>query len=181
MTVIDVPARNGACYGAFVVASGLTVMALAGASVAADVGAATWFLVGWATAGTMASSVDARSRRLPDHFVLPGLAIALVGGWSTGRLSEVILAGAVFGLPLLAVHLVDPDGMGYGDVKFASMLGAGIGLVAVPLVLPAYLLSATLHVAYCIATRAGRRPVPFGPALLFGSISVLVIALVGRS
>ena len=99
--------------------------------------------------------------------------------------SPVVLPGAVggaflFGVPVLVAHLARPDGLGFGDVKYTVLLGAGIGLVAVPLVLPAYLLAAIVHSIICIAVRAHGRLVPFGPALAAGSIIVVLAGLVGR-
>jgi leader peptidase (prepilin peptidase)/N-methyltransferase len=137
-------------------------------------------LVAWAGVVLVAASIDARTGRLPDAVVVPGLAVALIGAAVSGRLSGAIAGAAMFGAPVLVVHLARPDGMGFGDVKFSAFLGAGIGLVAVPLVLPAYLLAAVAHVLVCSVARARDRLVPFGPSLALGSILIVLIGLVGR-
>lgn len=137
-------------------------------------------LVVWAGLALVAAFIDARTGRLPDAVVLPGLAVALIGAAVSGRLTESIAGAALFGVPVLVAHLARPDGMGFGDVKFAALLGAGIGLVAIPLVLPAYLLAAVAHVLVCAAVRARGRLVPFGPSLALGSILIVLIGLVGR-
>lgn len=154
---------------------------LTAAAIAAGLGWASVLLVAWGTFAAAAALADVRTGRLPDRLVLPGIALVLVGSALDDRLSGAGAGALLFGVPLLVVHLARPDGMGFGDVKFASMLGAGIGLVAAPLVLPAYLLSALLHVGVCWIVRAGRRLTPFGPSLSLGSIAVVVIALVGRT
>jgi leader peptidase (prepilin peptidase)/N-methyltransferase len=180
MTVVLVEPRDGARRGVVAIASAVGVVALGATAITGRLGWSSAIVAAWALLSVVAALVDSRTERLPDRLVLPGVAITVVGGLMVGRLPSVIAGALLFGVPLLVVHLAHPDGMGFGDVKFASMLGAGIGLVAVPLVLPAYLLAAVLHVVICVAARAGRRPVPFGPSLALGSIAVLVVALVGR-
>lgn len=137
-------------------------------------------LVAWAGVVLVAASIDARTGRLPDAVVVPGLAAALIGAAVSGRLTEAIAGAALYGVPVLVVHLARPDGMGFGDVKFSALLGAGIALVAVPLVLPAYLVAAVAHVLVCSVVRARGRLVPFGPSLALGSILIVLIGLVGR-
>lgn len=58
--------------------------------------------------------------------------------------------------------------MGSGDVKFALLLGAGIGLVTPSLVLPFPV--AVIHVGACVALGMRGRLVPFGPALAAGAV-----------
>ena len=81
---------------------------------------------------------------------------------------------------MLVAHLARPDGLGFGDVKYTALLGAGIGLVVAPLVLPAYLLAAVRHAIACAiahgpaadSCRSGR-PSPVA------SIIVVIAGLVG--
>ena len=43
------------------------------------------------------------------------------------------LAGAaVLAVPLLLVHLVSPAGLGFGDVKYGALIGAGVGVATGP-------------------------------------------------
>ena len=76
-------------------------------------------------------SLDASIARLPDNIVLPGaaavLAMAVMADrWATALIGALLLAG-----PMLIVHLVRPEGFGFGDVKFGLLLGLGLGAVAV--------------------------------------------------
>ncbi len=153
---------------------------LASAAMVALPASASTTLVVWAGIVLVAGSVDARTGRLPDAVVVPGLAVAIIGAAVSGRLTEAFAGAALFGVPVLLAHLARPDGMGFGDVKFSTLLGAGIGLVAVPLVLPAYLLAAVAHVLVCSRVRARGRLVPFGPSLALGSILIVLIGFVGR-
>ena len=180
MTVVLAEPQDGRSSSAKAIASAVGVVALVAMAITVGLGWSSAILAAWALLSVAAALVDSRTERLPDRLVLSGVAISVVGGLMVGRLPSVIAGALLFGVPLLVVHLARPEGMGFGDVKFASMLGAGIGFVMVPLVLPAYLLAAVLHVAICVTARAGRRPVPFGPSLALGSIAVLVVALVGR-
>lgn len=158
--------------GAVLVAA-LTVTAFATRSVSVAMA-----LGMWGAFGVVAAIVDLRTARLPDRIVLPGFAFSLLAAAFAGYLGTAVVGGVLFGLPLLAAHLMRPDGMGFGDVKYAAMLGAGIGTIAVPLILPAYLLASALQASACIAVRARSRPVPFGPALFIGSITTVIVALV---
>ena len=60
--------------------------------------------------------------------------------WATALIGALLLAG-----PMLIVHLVRPEGFGFGDVKFGLLIGLGLGAVAVLLVLVAYIGASLLH------------------------------------
>jgi leader peptidase (prepilin peptidase)/N-methyltransferase len=75
-------------------------------------------------------------------------------------------------LPVLALHLVSPASMGFGDVKAAVVLGAAVGTVDARLAYVALCLAAAGGVAVGLATR--RRTIPFGPFLVVASLLVLL-------
>ncbi|MCQ3806190.1 MAG: prepilin peptidase [Acidimicrobiaceae bacterium] len=83
------------------------------------------------------SVVDLHSYRLPDRLVFwsLGLSVAalLPGAAAAGDLRAVRCAimgmFGYFGL-LLAVHLISPKGLGFGDVKLALLLGLHLGWAA---------------------------------------------------
>jgi leader peptidase (prepilin peptidase) / N-methyltransferase len=132
----------------------------------------------WCGVVLAAALVDARAGRLPDVLVFPGIVAVLVLAILAGDGMSASAGAFLFAAPLLAVHLIHPGGLGFGDVKFAVLLGAGIGLVAVPLVVLAYLLAALGHACVCWVVRARRRLVPFGPALALASIMVVTFGLI---
>ncbi len=127
-----------------------------------------------------AAVVAVRSGRLPDALVLPGIVAVLALALLAGRGSGAIVRAPLLSVPMFVVHLAWPDGLGFGDVKFGLLLGAGIGIIAAPLVVPAYLLAAITHAILCVAVRARDRLVPFGPALAAASILTVVVELLRR-
>lgn len=134
--------------------------------------------------------IDIATYRLPDRIVLPSLCAAIV--WITtvslldGHPDHVrsALAGAVvyFGVLLLA-HLISPRGMGFGDVKFAALLGLLLGWIA-PSVLDAVVLVLwAMLIGFAVGTTVGlvllvrrrsNRPFPFGPFLALGTVVALL-------
>lgn len=127
-----------------------------------------------------AALVDVIDRRLPNRMV----AAALLGGTVVALVTVLVggdldLRGAAIGAvafagPLLAMHLVAPASMGFGDVKVACVLGAAVGLIH-----PVYGLVA-LTVGSFFGALAGlvarRRTVAFGPALVAGAVAALLLA-----
>jgi leader peptidase (prepilin peptidase)/N-methyltransferase len=129
----------------------------------------------WSVPVVWAGVVDLRTGRLPDAIVLPGLIVTLVLTAIARDVGGALAGSLLLCLPMLLVHLARPDGLGFGDVKFAALLGAGLGIVVVPLVLPAFLLAAFVHTIGCALERAHGRLVPFGPALAAGSIVAVLL------
>lgn len=167
-------APNGCAY-ACALAAAVVVAVAAGARPAPE----TIALAGWTVAIVVAALIDARAGRLPDAVVVPALLYTVAAATSAGRGGGAVAGAALFCVPMLAIHLARPAGLGFGDVKFALLLGAGIGLVAPVLVVPAFVLAAAVHTAACLTVRAGRRLVPFGPALALGSAIVVAVAMWG--
>jgi leader peptidase (prepilin peptidase)/N-methyltransferase len=81
------------------------------------------------------------------------------------------------------VALLPGDGLGFGDVKLAAVLGFLLGWFGWPtllagVVLP-HLINGPVAIWLLVARRAGRRTaLPFGPALLAGA--ALAITLTAR-
>ncbi|MGW0149626.1 prepilin peptidase [Streptomyces sp. NPDC003333] len=172
---------------------GATVPVLVTAAVCAALAAATgtrpelgaWLLL--APAGVLLTLVDLRVRRLPDPLTLPlaggalallGLAAALpehAGHWPTAVAASLALGAFYYGL-----HLLNPDGMGFGDVKLALGAGAVLGWYGWPTVMLgtfAGFLSGALYGWGLVALRrAGRTSaIPFGPFLLGGALAGVLI------
>jgi prepilin peptidase CpaA len=94
--------------------------------------ASLWFLGTAALAGSAAAICDLRSRRIPNTLNLAIMAVALVvhgalEGWHgvVGSLLAALLAGGLFVVFFLS------GGMGAGDVKLMTALGAVVGLANV--------------------------------------------------
>ncbi|MDN3258272.1 A24 family peptidase [Streptomyces sp. CSDS2] len=173
------------------VPSGLS-LALVTALVCAVLAAATgtrpelgvWLLL--APVGVLLAAVDLRVRRLPDPLTLPlaAAALALLGVTAllpehTGHWPTALCAALALTAGLFALYLLNPDGMGFGDVKLAAGTGAVLGWYGWPTVLlgtfAAFLLGALYGGALVLAGRAGRKTgVPFGPFLLAGTLAGLL-------
>ncbi|MFC7883901.1 prepilin peptidase [Streptomyces sp. NPDC057376] len=160
-----------------------TVTALVCAALAAATGTrpevAVWLLL--APVGVLLAAVDLRVRRLPDPLTLPLAGAALVllgltalvpehaGEWTTALLGALALGGG-YGV----LFLINPAGMGFGDVKLALGAGAVLGWYGWPTLMlgtfAGFLLGALYGGALVVARRAGRKTaIPFGPFLIAGA------------
>ncbi|WP_314223452.1 A24 family peptidase [Streptomyces zaehneri] len=184
-------ARCGRCAAAY--GSGAVGLPLLTAVVCAALAAATGLrpeLVVWlllAPVGVLLAAVDLRVRRLPDPLTLPLAAAALAllgpaallpehaGDWTTALLGALAL-----GAGYLVLHLVNPGGMAYGDVKLALSVGAVLGWYGWATVMlgtfAAFLLGALYGGALAVVGRAGRKTlIAFGPFMLAGAFAGLLI------
>ena len=125
--------------------------------------------------------VDFRVQRLPDPLTLPFAAAALAllgvaaalpehaGDWPTALFGAVALGGGYF-----VLFLVNPNGMGFGDVKLALGLGAVLGWYGWSAVFlgtfAGFLFGGLYGLGLVIVRRAGRKTsIPFGPFLIAGA------------
>lgn len=127
--------------------------------------------------------VDFKYCYLPDIITLPFLWIGLL--FSLGNVfqtSESCILGAVCGYLSLWVvyklfkYLTGKEGMGYGDFKLLSMLGAWLGLEAIPLIiLIASLLGALVGISLVLLRKRHKdTPLPFGPYLAIAGFITLL-------
>jgi leader peptidase (prepilin peptidase) / N-methyltransferase len=124
-----------------------------------------------------AAVVDIEQRRLPDTWVAAALgilAVTLAASLAFGESNDaaatvggVAGASATMALPVLALHLVSPASMGFGDVKAAAVLGAAVGTIDWRLGAVALCVASLSGAAVGFVTR--RRTIAFGPFLVFGA------------
>jgi leader peptidase (prepilin peptidase)/N-methyltransferase len=175
------PARDGrpARSAGIAAAVGLAVLATT------LVAAAALGPLGVALGATLAILVpaavsDVRHGTLPDRLVLPagvtgvitGMICVVTHGWQPA--GAAVGGAAALAAPVLALHAVDPDSMGFGDVKLAAALGIAVGLVEWRLAIVVLLVAATLGIAHAAGGR--RRSAPFGAALVAATAIVIVAA-----
>ncbi|WP_411149711.1 prepilin peptidase [Streptomyces sp. A30] len=146
---------------------------------------AVWLLL--APVGVLLAVVDFRVKRLPDVLTLPLAGVALVllglvalvpehaGDWPSAALGALALGAGYF-----VLWLINPGGMGFGDVKLALGIGVVLGWYGWGTVLlgtfAGFLLGALYGGALVVARRAGRRTtIPFGPFLIAGAYLGLLI------
>lgn len=125
-----------------------------------------------------AAWIDVRAERLPNALVvacatpaLASVAVALAGG-ERDPVTSVAFGAIGMGAPLLAIHLLQPTAIGFGDVKLAAALGASLGLLAPALVLGALCVGSATTVL--VAAWRRRSSLPFGPGLVTGAVAMVV-------
>lgn len=124
--------------------------------------------------------IDLDVRLLPNTLTYPTavLGIVLVAALDIGSLPERLAAGAGAFLFFLIAALVNPKGMGMGDVKLAFVLGIYLGRAVAPAVFVALLAGVAFGIAVMAirGVAAGRKTaVPFGPFLALGALVALFV------
>nr|WP_128375956.1 A24 family peptidase [Streptomyces cavernae] len=144
-----------------------------------------WLLL--APVGVLLAVVDHKVQRLPDVLTLPLAAAALAllgvsallpehaGDWLTSLYGALALGGGYF-----VLFLINPNGMGFGDVKLALGLGAVLGWYGWPVVVlgtfAGFLFGGLYGLVLVVARGAGRKTaMPFGPFLISGAFVGLLI------
>ncbi|MBO0828482.1 MAG: prepilin peptidase [Streptosporangiales bacterium] len=134
------------------------------------------------------AAVDVEQHRLPDVLTLPSYPIALVllGAAALAAGQGVRMLHAAVGMAALValyalLHLVNPRGMGLGDVKLAGVLGAYLGWLGadawlVGAVLGVLLGGATAVVLLALRKVTAKSHLPFGPFMLAGAIVAVLVS-----
>ena len=153
--------------------------------------AAGWLLglaLAWfAVAAIRLAAADIRTRRLPDSLVLPSypvagllLAGASLAGGEPHRITGAVLGAGALGGGYFALRLLNPAGLGLGDVKLAGLLGLYLGFLGAGHVLLgtvcAFVLGGLWGVGL-ILTRRGTASstLPFGPFMLLGASAAMLV------
>lgn len=160
-------------------AAGAVVATLASAVIGVRLSPMSFVVLASLVPLAIAARVDVAERRLPDHLVLASAVPALVAcGLDpfVARLSvlDAVVAGSLLlAGPLLAVHLVSPEAMGFGDVKASAALGAALGLVEPVMSLWTLCIASAIAAAWGLGRR--QRFVAFGPGLVLAAVVVLFV------
>ena len=121
------------------------------------------------------TATDLERRIVPNRIVVPALAGALLAQTLRDPGFEWLLASLVAGGALFLAALAYPAGMGMGDVKLATFLGAWLGwdvFAALFVAIVAALVPAVVILAR--HGRAGRKMgIPFAPFLALGGVVAL--------
>lgn len=140
---------------------------------------------GMLIAGTLAvlavlSVIDLRERRLPNRIVLPSAAVAVAAHSLIlpEFALEWVVSALVAALALFIPALINPKGLGMGDVKLMLLLGAVLGTDVLDALMIGFV-SVVPYTAYLFIRHgkaARRRTFPLGPFLAFGAVVVLMLA-----
>ncbi|MEV8330400.1 prepilin peptidase [Streptomyces niveus] len=141
---------------------------------------AVWLLL--APFAVLLALVDRNVHRLPDHLTLPlaaasaallGIAALLPdagGSWPTA-----LLGGLALGACYFVLFVINPNGMGFGDVKLALSLGVVLGwygwLLLFVGAFAGFLFGSLYGLGLMALRRANRKSaIPFGPFMIAGAL-----------
>lgn len=189
----------GTPYGAFhlLVEVLVPLVGAAMAWVLIDRFGVTWVLVPFlflVPVGAVVSVIDLRTLIVPTAVIWPATALSVlmlvVTTIAIGQ--PAWLLGALLGVctlsgPLFAIWWLVPAGMGFGDVRLTVLLGLNVGYAALAagfslgagalLGVLCLFVSAIVGIVMALPfLGAGRRKVPFGPALVIGALVCVTFA-----
>jgi leader peptidase (prepilin peptidase)/N-methyltransferase len=133
------------------------------------------------------TAIDLQHKRLPDRLVLPAypvlaalLAVAAATGDTWGSFGRALLGGLVLFAVYLVLALINPAGLGGGDVKLAGVLGMALGWFGWGPVavggFAGFFLGALIGGSTMLVGRAGRKTeIPFGPFMIAGTYLGLAV------
>ena len=178
---VDIAARPGLAWESAVV-SGLSAALLG-------------LVLGWSWSllvvlplvpvGVALAVIDWRTRMLPTRLIAPAYAVTLVAilvAWlADGRdlvdLERTALGWLVYGGMFFVLWFVYPRGLGYGDVRLSGVLGLALGWVGWSELLlgiwNGLLFGGIIGGLLALVTR--RRDYPFGPFMLVGALTGVVL------
>ncbi|MFE7567709.1 prepilin peptidase [Streptomyces sp. NPDC057539] len=153
---------------------------------------AVWLLL--APFAVLLALVDRAVHRLPDQLTLPlagaavvllGLAALVPGGGDGGTgpggsWPTALLGGLALGACYFVLFLINPNGLGFGDVKLALSLGVALGWYGWTVLFVGafvgFLLGALYGFGLILLRRAGRKSAfPFGPFMIVGALVGIVL------
>ncbi|OMH27783.1 hypothetical protein BKD30_03525 [Tersicoccus phoenicis] len=135
-----------------------------------------------ATVGIALAVIDLRHRRLPNAVVLPSLGItallvvaAAVARADGGSVARAALGSVILFALYLLLALINPAGMGMGDVKLAALIGLVLAFQGwSTMVVGAFFgfaVGAVVSIGVLVTRRGGlRSTIPFGPSMLVGAL-----------
>lgn len=185
MTTVLAPDRwygPRTCVAVFVTA---VVCAALASATGAKPELAVWLLI--TPLLVLLALVDIAVHRLPDTLTLPLaaatpllLGVASLAPGSDGSWTTTLYGGLALGGSYLVLFLINPAGMGFGDVKLAIALGAALGWYGWATVvvggIAGLLLAALYGTGLILLRRADRKTaLPYGPFLCGGALAGVLL------
>lgn len=126
---------------------------------------------------TLACAIaDARTGLIPNRLTYPALATIASAAALSGTLCFSCLGAFCVGGSLLLLHCITHGrGLGLGDVKLGTCIGAGLGPLSGMLALGSSFIIGGAVGSYLLLTHRAHRktPIRFGPFLALGSCIAL--------
>ncbi|MBV8160789.1 MAG: prepilin peptidase, partial [Acidimicrobiia bacterium] len=109
------------------------------------------------------------------YIVVPLLVVSAAGSGEWDSLRRALIGGAAAWLFFLLLHLVQPRGMGFGDVRLSFLLGLMLGWLGLRQVFLGvflgFALGSLVGIVLMLLRRRGRKDhIPFGPFLAAGAV-----------
>ncbi len=136
----------------------------------------------------LAAVVDARTFLIPKRVVWIGFgvglslisAVSIVRG-HPGFIVPALIGSAGYFAVLLVTNLINPAGMGFGDVRLAVVLGLYLGWLDLRLPIYGLLLASILGVVFGLVRRVTAvteddKAFPFGPGLAVGTLGAVFLS-----
>lgn len=129
----------------------------------------------------VAAVTDLRTMLIPKRVVWVGFGVGLLsiaavalGRGNPGELVTALIGAAAYFGFLFVMHVINPGGMGFGDVRLALVLGLYLGWIDLRLPLFGLLIGNVVYLAYALPQRIRKgkesgRFSPFGPGLVAGT------------
>ena len=164
----------------------LAVGGLAAAAVFSADPASRLILAPLAVSGPWLAAVDFDVMRLPNR-VLAVTALLMAGAILTVALTgagpsvaiQALIGGAVAGGTFAVIHFASNGEMGFGDVKLAALIGAGLGPLGIGHVCLALLAGSAAALIWIKGTTHRGSHLPYGPWLLAGALIAALVPSVG--
>jgi leader peptidase (prepilin peptidase)/N-methyltransferase len=127
------------------------------------------------------SIVDLEHYIVPNRIIYPTLSLCIpllvVAAAASHRwdwLGEAAVGGVAGFVGLLVIHVIQPRGMGFGDVRLAGVIGLMLGWLGLSHVVLAlflgFVMAAVIGVALIVTkVRSRKDAIPFGPFLAAGA------------
>ncbi len=136
--------------------------------------------------GVALAFIDLDTMRLPNVLTLPSYPIVALllalpaaadGAWD--QYIRALLGAAAMFAAYLLLAIVNPAGMGMGDVKFAGVIGMALAWFGWDVwlvgVLLAFLLGAVVGIGMIVRGRGRGASIPFGPFMVAGALIAVLL------
>jgi leader peptidase (prepilin peptidase)/N-methyltransferase len=135
-----------------------------------------------AAVGVALAMIDFDHHRLPDALTLPSyvvvgvlLGVAALEAGEPWPFERALIGMAALYAFYFVVALIQPRGMGFGDVKLSGVLGLALGYLGwgqlVVGAFAAFVIGGLVGIGLILVSDAGRKTkVPFGPFMLLGTL-----------
>ncbi|MFJ8072839.1 prepilin peptidase [Streptomyces sp. NPDC096176] len=137
--------------------------------------------------------VDRNVHRLPDRLTLPlagasasFLGLAALAPGAGGSWPTALLGGLALGAAYFVLFLINPGGLGFGDVKLALSLGVLLGWYGWTILFAGafagFVLGSLYGLTLMLLRRASRRTaIPFGPFMITGALLGVLLGALSAS